>query len=170
MRPRHRHRHVASQIAVDSSGREHLLLNFYIQGSSSAIPPADDERDNQWTDYVDSLATLTFEDIKERASPFIESARGVFKYLRGDTVPSMTHSQTTDKEKNKEQENTDGQSWWGLTGMFTGLRGWRSYGGESAGAGTTWTEGEVHADLVRVRQTISQLPTRPRPVILHGVP
>jgi len=61
----------------------------------------------------------------------------------------VTPSETTDKEKSKEQENAEAQSWWGLTNMFTGLRGWRSYGGESIAAGTTWTEGEVHADLVR---------------------
>ena len=31
-RPRHRNHYVSSQIFVDSAGREHMLLNFYVQG------------------------------------------------------------------------------------------------------------------------------------------
>lgn len=134
-----------------------MLLNFYIQGSTSATPLTEDEKDNsQWTSYVDSLTSLTFEDIKEKTSPFIDSARSAFKYLRGDAVPSATFA-TTDKEKSKEQDGTEEQSWWGLTSLFSGLRGRRSYDGGSQSAGTTWTEGEVHADLERVRQMISQV-------------
>lgn len=130
-----------------------------------------EDEDSQWTSYVDSLASLTFEDIKEKTSPIIDSARSVFKYLRGDAVLSATPPATTDKEKSKEQERIEEQSWWGLTGLFAGLRGGRSYDGGSHGAGATWTEGEVHADLVRVRQTVSQVSTQPWSVTrVHGVP
>ncbi|KAF8140007.1 TIM21-domain-containing protein [Boletus edulis] len=149
LRPRHRHRHVASQIAVDSSGREHLLLNFYVQGSSSASPPVEDEKDGEWASYVESLASLTMEDVKEKMSPFIDSARSAFRYLRGDAVPSVVPSAITAKEKSKDQESDEERSWWRLTGIFSGLRGRRSHDGGNHGAGIAWTEGEVHADLVR---------------------
>ncbi|KAH0838527.1 TIM21-domain-containing protein [Lanmaoa asiatica] len=151
VRPRHRHRHVASQIAVDSSGREHMLLNFYIQGSSSTSLPTEDEQDSRWASYVDSLASLTFEDVKEKMSPLIDSARSAFKYLRGDSVPSAIPPETMEKEKSKDQESTEEHSWWGLTGLFSGLRGRRSHDGGNHSVGTAWTEGEVHADLVKVR-------------------
>lgn len=137
-----------------------MLLNFYIQGSPAETLPTEDEKDNHWASYVDSLASLTLEDIKEKASPIIDSARSTFKYLRGDTVPSMTPPATTNKENSRGQERTEEQSWWGLTGLFSGLRGRRSYDEGSHGVGSTWTEGEVHADLVRVRQTISQVIAR----------
>ncbi|KAG8220038.1 TIM21-domain-containing protein [Butyriboletus roseoflavus] len=147
VRPRHRHRHVASQIAVDSSGREHILLNFYIEGSSLASFPTEDEK----VSYVDSLASLSFEDVKEKMSCFIDLARSAFKYLRGDSVSSATPPATADKERYKGQERTEEHSWWGLTGLFSGLRVRRSHDGGSHGVITAWTEGEVHADLVRVR-------------------
>ncbi|KAF8559344.1 hypothetical protein OG21DRAFT_1561708 [Imleria badia] len=149
VRPRHRHRHVASQIAVDSSGREHLLLNFYVQGSSSGLPSTEDEKGSQWASHVESLASLTFEDVKDKMSPFVDSARSAFKYLRGDAVPSEMPAAPTAGEKSKDQERMEGDSWWGLTGLFSGLRGRRSHDGGSHGAGIAWTEGEVHADLVK---------------------
>ena len=42
MRPRHRNDRVASQIVRDSSGREHMLLNFFVQGQphNAAAAPA----------------------------------------------------------------------------------------------------------------------------------
>lgn len=127
-----------------------MLLDFYVQGSSSTSLPPQDE--NEWASYVDSLSSLSFEDVKEKMSPFIDSARSAFKYLRGDAVPSVTAPVTMTKEKNKDQERADERSWWGLTGLFSGLRGQRSHDGGNHGVGITWTEGEVHADLVRVRQ------------------
>lgn len=111
----------------------------------------EDEKDNQWTNYVNSLASLSFEDVKEKMSRFIDLARSSFKYLRGDNVPPEILPATGDKERNKGQERIEEHSWWGLTGLFSGLRVRRSHDGGSHGAGTTWTEGEVHADLVRVR-------------------
>ncbi|KAG9314595.1 TIM21-domain-containing protein [Chiua virens] len=156
VRPRHRHRHIASQIAVDSSGREHMLLNFYVQGSSSASLPVKDEKDCQEASYIDILTTLTFEDIKEKMIPFIESARSAFKYLRGDNVSPVIHPAATDKEKDKDQERTEQHSWWELTGLFAGLRGRTSHDEGSRVGGTIWTEGEIHADLVRVREAISE--------------
>ena len=123
------------------------------------LPPTEDETDVQWASYVESLASLTFEDVKEKMSPFIDSARSAFKYLRGDAVPSAIPPAATAKENSKDQEITGEDSWWGLTGLFSGLRGRRAHDGGSHGAGIAWTEGEVHADLVKVRYNIFQLST-----------
>lgn len=127
-----------------------MLLNFYVQGSSLSPLQTEDEQDSHIS-CVDSLASLTFEDVNEKMSRFIALARSAFQYLRGDTVPSVVPPVTTDKEKSKDQERTEESSWWGLTGLFSGLRGRRPHDVGSHGAGTAWTEGEVHADLVKVR-------------------
>lgn len=137
-----------------------MLLNFYVQGSSGS-PPAEDDRDHQWFDF-DSLTSMTFEDVKEKVAPFVESARSAFKYLRGDYIPVAMPPATTDKEKSEDGEKVVERSWWGVTDLFSGLRGRRSHDVGGQGAGATWTEGEVHADLVRVRQTISRPSTQPR--------
>ncbi|KIJ68678.1 hypothetical protein HYDPIDRAFT_173342 [Hydnomerulius pinastri MD-312] len=152
VRPRHRHRHVASQIAVDSSGREHMLLNFYIQGSSTASASASaatDEEEIQWADYVESLTALTMDDVKAKVTPVVDSAKRAFRYLSGDIVPSPVSPLVTEKDQGKEQEKGEEGSLWGLTGLFAGLRGRRSHGEGSGDTSVAWTEGEVHADLVR---------------------
>jgi len=128
-----------------------MLLNFYVQGSSSASLPTETEKDTQWASYVESLASLTFEDIEEKMSPFMDSARSAFRYLRGDAIPSAIPPVATNNKQRTDQERTEERSWWGVTGLFSGLRGRRSHDGGSHAAGTAWTEGEVHADLVRVR-------------------
>jgi import inner membrane translocase subunit TIM21 len=125
-----------------------MLLNFYVRGSPAASQPTED-KDGQRASYAESLASLTFEDVKEKMSPFIDSARTTFKYLRGDTVPSTIPPAATAKEKSKDQERTEERSWWDLTGVFSGLRGRKSHDGNIHAAGIAWTEGEVHADLVR---------------------
>jgi import inner membrane translocase subunit TIM21 len=152
VRPRHRHRHVASQIAVDSSGREHMLLNFYIQGSSSVSGLATaEENERQWTEYIESLTSLTFEDVQAKMMPLVESAKRAFRYLSGDVVPSPVPLVDTEKDRSKEQDISEDRSFWGLTGLFSGLRGRRSHGEGGHDTGVAWMEGEVHADLVRVR-------------------
>ncbi|KIK99759.1 hypothetical protein PAXRUDRAFT_131328 [Paxillus rubicundulus Ve08.2h10] len=150
VRPRHRHRHVASQIAVDSSGREHMLLNFYIQGSSSASGLATaEENEMQWTEYIESLTSLTFEDIQAKMMPLVESAKHAFRYLSGDVVPSPVPLINTEKDRSKEQDKDEDRSFWGLTGLFSGLRGRRSHHEGGHDTGIAWMEGEVHADLVK---------------------
>ncbi|KAF9243861.1 TIM21-domain-containing protein [Melanogaster broomeanus] len=150
VRPRHRHRHVASQIAVDSTGREHMFLNFYVQASSSASgSAAGDENERQWPEYIESLTSITFEDVQAKMKLFVESAKGAFRYLRGDLVPSSLPPLVTEKDKSKEQDRSEEHSLWGLTDLFSGLRGRRSHGEVRHESAVSWTEGEVHADLVR---------------------
>ncbi|KAF9229589.1 hypothetical protein BS17DRAFT_689985 [Gyrodon lividus] len=150
VRPRHRHRHVASQIAVDSSGREHMLLNFYIQGSSSSsVSVTAEENETQWTNFFESLTSLTSEDVQAKAMPLVASAKRAFRYLSGDVVPSSAPPMNTEKDGSKEQDKSEDRSLWGLTGLFSGLRGRRSHGEGGRDTGVAWMEGEVHADLVR---------------------
>ncbi|KAG1829230.1 hypothetical protein DFJ58DRAFT_719715 [Suillus subalutaceus] len=143
-RPRHRHRHVSSQVAVDSSGREHMLLNFYVQGSSSAksAQQADEEAGPS---YIESLSSLTLDETialaKEKLESIGQSAKRAFRYLSGDVAPSPAPHPQLSTNDSQENERKQEKGMWSFAGLFSGLKGRRS--------GVSWTEGEVHADLVR---------------------
>ncbi|KAG1755006.1 TIM21-domain-containing protein [Suillus paluster] len=151
-RPRHRHRHVSSQVAVDASGREHMLLNFYVQGSSPAksAHQADDEAGPS---LIESLSSLTLDEAiayaKERLELIGESGKRAFKYLSGDVTPSPAPYPHLSAKENQETERDQEKGLWSLAGLFSGLKGRRSAVEGVNDFGVLWTEGEVHADLVR---------------------
>jgi import inner membrane translocase subunit TIM21 len=149
---------------VDSTGREHMILNFYVQGkppgSSSTLhnDPPESYLDTvvHWTrDKVSLLSELTLNEAvewtKDCASNVWEQSKGAFRYLSGAPLPpiSLPVHPTEDMLETKKAKNKG----WSFIGMFSGLRGNRT--------GTTetnvnrahremWTDGEVHADLIRV--------------------
>ncbi|KAL4069433.1 TIM21-domain-containing protein [Scleroderma citrinum] len=147
VRPRHRHRHVTSHIVVDSLGREHMLLSFYVQGSPSPDSSSAEEDKPLWS--LDDIASLSYEDIKGTVLLIIDSAKRTFRYLSGDVValPQLPHS--VEGRKQKENEGNEDSSLWGLAGLFKGLRGGRPSKEPTIESSVSWTEGEVHADLVR---------------------
>jgi len=163
LRPRHRNRHVSSQIVLDSGGREHMLLNFYIQ----ANPHLPDSRTSyfqtisSWvTDAVTNLPELSWQEAKDSAMRHsretVGSAKDLFRYLSGDPVPPQPGStHVVFPEPLKQGLPTDDKKsfWSGVAGLFGSLRGGSRTGPQEgtaeAGYGKVWHEGEVHADLVR---------------------
>ncbi|KAL0950806.1 hypothetical protein HGRIS_007571 [Hohenbuehelia grisea] len=158
VRPKHRNRHVSSQIMVDSKGREHMIMNFYIQGS----PPGSERNANAsylesisaWTQScVDSLSGATLDEsiewAKDSAQDVWESSKSVFRYLSGAPMPPPPIPSST-TEAPKVQTKTEGSAW-SFAGMFSSIKG--SRGGPSEPSpetgGRTFTDGEVHADLIR---------------------
>ena len=164
LRPRHRNRHVSSQIVLDSGGREHMLLNFYVQ----ATPHQPDSHTSYFqslSSWVTSAATnlpeLSWQDARDSAGRHAQeiagSAKDLFRYLSGDPAPpqpAATH--VAFPEPLKQELPTDDRKgfWGGVAGLFGSLRsGSRSgpqEGTPEAGKGRVWREGEVHAELVRV--------------------
>ena len=148
-RPRHRHRHVSSYLAVDSAGREHLLLNFYVRGSSkseastSAIENEDDWlivrymnrgwrqiqgwKDTSWDEALDWG--------KDRIKRTKDSAGRLFLYLTGEptsspstgsgssSIPGHTsvRRDTQIGKTSSETEKGGGGFWGGVAGLFSGL-------------------------------------------------
>ncbi|KAI5124415.1 hypothetical protein M0805_008299 [Coniferiporia weirii] len=108
-RPRHRNRHVSSQLVVDSSGREHLLLNFYARaaapGSSSGSFFADDGHlarardalrslgEGDWSVDWDLDAANVW--VHEQVRIASERARQLFLYLTGEAGSSLTSSSSS---------------------------------------------------------------------------
>ena len=174
MRPRHRNDRVASQIVRDSSGREHLLLNFFVQGQphNAASVPADRSKLQAALERAKSsasaLTNMSADELVESTKGFAhekwESCKRLFRFLSGDPLPSSPPPPMPSVEP--KQEKPEGGWKAGITGLFAGLR---PNSPESTGATPSvpeegFVDGEVHADLVMV----CPLAVRPRmtPLIL----
>ncbi|KAI9066684.1 hypothetical protein FKP32DRAFT_1755734 [Trametes sanguinea] len=160
-RPRHRNHFVSSQIFVDSTGREHMLLNFYVQGRPPGSPalPADEDPNyfarmaHKAQEKMVALQSMSWDDIKAEAEARSERAaeamKGLFRFLTGEEGSQPKAAPMPVQEKREEQEK---KGWLAsVTGLFSGIKGTtRSGSGSSADAwnGPAFTEGEVHADLV----------------------
>ncbi|KZV68706.1 hypothetical protein PENSPDRAFT_687051 [Peniophora sp. CONT] len=153
IRPRHRNRGVASQLVRDSSGREHLLLNFYIQ----AVPAyaATSYVDSALT-WVESLPSTTTDDIRSWGRGVVDSTKDLFRYLTGDPAAPTTRTGgwfedgTARIEERHVKE--EGKGLWGsITGVFGSLRGASRSSSEErqAEAAGKYQEGEVHVDLIK---------------------
>ena len=150
-RPKHRNRHVSSQLAVDSQGREHLILNFYVRGT---LPGSSTLEDESYLDrarrFVEQgsqrLSEATWDeavawgyDTLQRAK---EKARRLFLYLTGESGMSSAssaypypnasstsgageYSQSHRRDTQIGRSNTDqeqsGSFWSGITGLFSGI-------------------------------------------------
>ncbi|KAH9835807.1 TIM21-domain-containing protein [Rhodofomes roseus] len=160
-RPRHRNHHVASQVVVDSANREHMLLHFYVQarsmGSRASEEDSEDvsyaEKASAWVKRTtSSLANLTTDELvektKARAQATMDSAKELFHFLSGDPLPRSQLEQPTKEEVKQEKEEKRWTS--GFTGLFSGLRSTTKSSTESGDTadGSTYSEGEVHADLI----------------------
>ncbi|PFH49195.1 hypothetical protein AMATHDRAFT_63564 [Amanita thiersii Skay4041] len=161
-RPRHRNRHVTSQVMIDSYGNEHMIMTFYVQGkpkgwSGSASDQSYLESASQWAqEKYENISDLTYEEtvtsVKERAEFLWEKLRGLFKYLSGISEPPRPPVTSATLEAPAAQKKED-ESVWGLGGLFSSLKGpRRSIEGSVSSPSQIFTEGEVHADLIRNEQ------------------
>ncbi|KAI0757272.1 TIM21-domain-containing protein [Daedaleopsis nitida] len=154
-RPRHRNHYVSSQIFVDSKGREHMLLNFYVQGR----PPGSSETYDVPEDDVGVFARsmrriqgMSFEEMQEevtkRAHRLTEMWRGMFRFLTGEEVarPSPQAAPVQQQEVVKEEKGWVSS----VAGLFSGIKGSTrsSVPSTDASNGPLFSEGEVHADLI----------------------
>lgn len=160
-RPRHRNHNVSSQLVVDSSGREHMLLHFYIESRKSGSGPVANSTSSgfrvdaatRWTkSKVSALSEMTLDDVVNttaaRARQTVEGTKKLFKFLSGDSFPESEVSPAV-KVEAPQKEETGWSS--GITGLFAGLRSSSRAGSDGHADppdGKTYPEGEVHADLV----------------------
>jgi len=98
--------------------------------------------------------------MKDRASRTSQSAKSIFKYLIGEAAPSgpaigeVTTTSTTGEHKIEQERGM----WGGVAGLFGSLKGAGRSGAQEGrpdpAYGSSWQEGEVHADLIRVSPSI----------------
>ncbi|KAG8913936.1 hypothetical protein FRC01_004303, partial [Tulasnella sp. 417] len=154
--PRHRNRHVSSQLAVDSSGREHLLLHFYVE---AAAPQSSSSE----ADSLPALSELTLDSVYEWSAEtwndVVDSSKRAFAYLVGIRLADPQHPEQPRSPSSSPGRQTeigkpakDVSTAWSFAGLFSGLRGMSTSSTDSSETHAThaeWTEGEVHADLVK---------------------
>ncbi|TDL28783.1 hypothetical protein BD410DRAFT_893722 [Rickenella mellea] len=160
-RPRHRNHHVSSHIAVDSSGREHLLLNFYVRGSAPGSSREDSKDDSYFDRIQSTLSTLpdiTWEEVTSWTTAAYRNAadrmKSLFRYLSGEPSTPPTRVTMPDVHSGRETHigrpsKEDEGSWWSLAGVFGGLRRKQTDKTQTAAVLGKFGEGEVHADLVK---------------------
>jgi len=138
-----------------------MILNFYVSGR----PPGSTVQVSEasyfdsfikWTsDKASVLSDLTLDEsifwMKECAAIAKERAKRAFKYLSGAPVPLPTIQPTISPNSKETDKNDEGHTW-SFAGMFSSLKGPRGGVMESHSEpdGRVWTDGEVHADLIRV--------------------
>ncbi|KAF9452552.1 hypothetical protein P691DRAFT_804295 [Macrolepiota fuliginosa MF-IS2] len=158
VRPRHRNRHVTSQVFIDANGQEHMIMTFYIQGRMEGATQLPSEIGyyetlSHWTqEKLAHLPELSLDEAmawtKDQAEGLWGRSKQTFKYLSGAPVAPPPLPNSTEQEKQVEQlEENKG---WSIAGMFSSLKG--SRGGPELFTkvdSRSFTEGEVHADLIR---------------------
>lgn len=167
IRPRHRNRHVSSQLFVDSSGREHLILHFYARASPER--PSWLSKDGYLGRPLEALRSLTegqwglsdlTDWVSESARAAKDKSRRLFLYLIGDSEPSPPPlfpysglESTSGRQTKIGNAGTNGGVWSSITGIFSGLGKTLSTGGgynhEKDDHSVHYEEAEIHCDLVK---------------------
>jgi import inner membrane translocase subunit TIM21 len=160
VRPRHRNRHVNSRIMIDQYGQEHMVMTFFVQGrpDGETIPPSEKSFFDSATTWVQdkaiTISECSFDDalssLKECAKNAWNKSIVAFKYLSGDPLPPPPLP-TPQQFHNEVKKNST--SAWSFAGIFSSLKGQRGSISEAPSKsiiGNKFTEGEVHADLVKV--------------------
>ncbi|CAE7081650.1 unnamed protein product [Rhizoctonia solani] len=153
--PRHRNRHVSSQVAIDSFGREHLFLHFYMDSATPNIRTSSPSWfDSEWNFSYQEAAHW----LKVQATHAVDGARRSFAYLTGTPLPSPPPPARASSPSNGRTEigKSGGEGAWSFAGIFSSLKGkTRGLGGEKDERGL-YTSGEVHVDLVKDEKGIYQ--------------
>jgi hypothetical protein len=152
-RPRHRNRTVPSAIMLDQWGCEHLYLNFWIETiapSQASLTSWAGFDDWEWT--IDHISQWT----RHQSEILWKKTRNVFVMLVGESpssslpspMPSPPSIPTTQPKEKK-------YSWFSLPGLFSSVKSSRVAAEARKTDPITYTAGEVHVDLVRVRPSLT---------------
>jgi import inner membrane translocase subunit TIM21 len=159
-RPRHRNRTVPSAIMLDQWGCEHLYLNFWIEttaSSQASLTSWAGFDDWEWT--IDYISQWT----RHQSKILWKKSRNLFAMLVGEsssgslpspTPPPPSLPTTTTQPREKKS------SWFSLAGLFSSVKSSRVVAEMRKADPVTYTAGEVHVDLVRVRPSLTS--DRPR--------
>jgi import inner membrane translocase subunit TIM21 len=147
---------------IDANGREHMIMTFYVQGRPEGEVAAPSEASyleeaSEWIqDRTKTLSELSFDEAvewsKESTKRVYEKAIRAFKYLSGAPLPTPSLPAMSSESEKQESAKSEEKKGWGLTGMFSSLKSAKKSNGSTTAtrSGRHFTEGEVHADLIKV--------------------
>ncbi|KAG8900127.1 hypothetical protein FRB99_006223 [Tulasnella sp. 403] len=154
--PRHRNRHVSSQLAVDSEGREHLLLHFYVE----SVLPTQALSGDLPASWSEITASSAYEWVEKRCLDLADYSKKAFAYIVGIRVSqdnsanssqkSLPASPSPVRQTDIGKHSPPPSSPWSFAGLFAGLRSSNASTVMVDDSNIKWTEGEVHADLIKV--------------------
>lgn len=151
-----------------------MLLHFYVQGKQPGSTPISEEsyldRASTFaTDTCNQASGLTWDDtvslVQSYVSTQADRLRSVFRYVSGAPALSPTPQAATPAPQAKSASERKSEGFFGLFGSLRGSSQDALEGTSDAFDGESFAEGEVHADLVRVRpsSTLTQKPTDESP-------
>ena len=142
-----------------------MIMTFYVQGRPEGETPAPSESSylesaSIWVkDKGDALSELSYDEAvewsKDTAKDLWDRSVRAFKYLSGAPLPPPVLPEITPDVR--EPKKVDSFAW-NFAGMFSSLKGANSSSAEptTRRLGRHFTEGEVHADLVKVNEPTSR--------------
>jgi len=146
---------------VDSTGQEHMIMTFYVQGrpQGEITPPSDSSYFNSMSDWlqdrISGLSEFSFDEAiawsKQSGMNLWDKSIRAFKYLSGAPLPPM-HYPSMPAPETKNSTEKEATTIWSFAGVFSSLKRAKKTGNErtSRQSGRSFTDGEVHADLVKV--------------------
>ena len=136
-----------------------MVITFFVQGrpDGETLPLSEQSYFDSATAWVQDKAIIlsecSFDDalssLKENAKSAWNKSIAAFKYLSGDPLPPPPLPVPQQVQNNVSHSG----SAWSFAGIFSSLKSQRGSNPETASkppTGKKFTEGEVHADLVKV--------------------
>ncbi|KZP00837.1 hypothetical protein CALVIDRAFT_215039 [Calocera viscosa TUFC12733] len=143
--PRHRGRHVPSQLVVDSAGREHLIFRFWVEGKGSrpvsTSTPPDDPEEPLWDRALKHARSFS--------GKVVDQSRRAFAFLVGEPLPAAPTTPRAVQPQAEPVKEEKKPSGWGIAGLFSGIRGSLGSKQKEAQAQELDYEGEVHVDMIK---------------------
>lgn len=136
-------------------------MTFYVQGRppGEIAPPSNSsylESVSEWAQHsLSRLSELSFDEViawsKQSGVNIWDKSIRAFRYLSGAPLPSP-HLPPMPSPEIKESPKKEVTSIWSFAGVFSSLKRAKKTSNEktSRQIGRSFTEGEVHADLVKV--------------------
>jgi mitochondrial import inner membrane translocase subunit TIM21 len=146
---------------IDSTGQEHMIMTFYVQGrpQGEIAPPLDSSYFKSMSEWVQDkfsgLSELSFDEAiawsKQSGMNIWDKSIRAFKYLSGAPLPPM-HVPSMPSPETKDSAKKEVTTIWSFAGVFSSLKRAKKTSNENTSrqTGRSFTDGEVHADLVKV--------------------
>lgn len=126
-----------------------MFLTFFVSSSpsTSSSSTISDRVEQAWEKVSEMSFDQAVISAKDKIEGWGEGALTAVRYLVGKPVPNVP---VVNGSGEKEVAKEDKKGAWSLVGLFSSLHSSRGEDGSLPGTKGQFTEGEVHAELIRV--------------------